>query len=386
MLDLRTMFAMLVLSCLLAGTGVLAMQVPEARRASAVRWGFGNLAVAAGLTLVGLRDIIPLWPSVVIGNILQFAGLALCCQSLALLAGPALAADTTTDTATQPVSAAPQQTSPRESTDADKGTAGSKAPEAGSAESSEPLHPKEVEWSFNGPVGTYDRESAQRGFLVFKQVCSACHSAKYLHFRDLRDLGFTEAEVKAIIKDGDYKVQDGPNDAGDMFERPGRVADKFPAPFPNENAARAANGGAAPPDLSLMAKARGYERGFPQFIFDAFTQFQEKGPNYIHAILTGFEEKPPAGVTLPEGSHYNKYFPGHAIKMPPPLSKDQVTYDDGSPQTVDQYATDVSAFLMWAAEPKLEERKRTGLQVMIFLLVLSGLLYFTKKKVWSDAH
>ena len=171
-----------------------------------------------------------------------------------------------------------------------------------------------------------------------------------------------------------------------MFERPGRIADKFPAPFPNENAARASNGGAAPPDLSLMAKARGYERGFPKFIFDAFTQFQEKGPNYIHAILTGFEDKPPAGVTIPQGSYYNKYFPGHAIKMPKPLSDGQVTYDDGSPATVDQYATDVSAFLMWAAEPKLEERKRTGLQVMVFLLIFAGLLYFTKKKVWANAH
>jgi ubiquinol-cytochrome c reductase cytochrome b/c1 subunit len=171
-----------------------------------------------------------------------------------------------------------------------------------------------------------------------------------------------------------------------MFERPGRVADKFPSPFPNENAARAANGGAAPPDLSLMAKARGYERGFPQFIFDAFTQFQEKGPNYIHAILTGFEDSPPEGFTMPEGSTYNKYFPGHAMKMPNPLADDQVTYDDGTPQKVDQYAKDVSAFLMWAAEPKLEERKRIGFQVMIFMVILAGLLYFTKKAVWADAH
>jgi ubiquinol-cytochrome c reductase cytochrome b/c1 subunit len=171
-----------------------------------------------------------------------------------------------------------------------------------------------------------------------------------------------------------------------MFERPGRIADKFPSPFPNENAARAANGGAAPPDLSLMAKARGYERGFPQFIFDAFTQFQEKGPNYIHAILTGFEDPAPHGFTLPEGSFYNKYFPGHAMKMPNPLSDDQITYEDGTPQKVDQYATDVAAFLMWAAEPKLEERKRIGLQVMIFMIIFAGLLYFTKRAVWADAH
>ena len=171
-----------------------------------------------------------------------------------------------------------------------------------------------------------------------------------------------------------------------MFERNGRPADYFPSPYPNEQAARASNGGAFPPDLSLIAKARGYERGFPQFIFDAFTQFQEKGPNYIDALLQGYEDKAPAGFDLPEGSYYNRFFPGHAIKMPKPISDGQVTFDDGSPATVQQYAKDVSAFLMWAAEPHLEARKRTGLQVMLFLLVFSGLLYFTKKKVWADAH
>ena len=170
-----------------------------------------------------------------------------------------------------------------------------------------------------------------------------------------------------------------------MFERPGRPADYFPAPFPNEQAARASNGGAAPPDLSLIAKARGYERGFPQFVFDAFTQFQEKGPNYIHAILNGYKEKP-ADFALPEGSYYNTYFPGHSIKMPPPLSDGQITYDDGSPATVEQYSRDVAAFLMWTAEPHLEDRKRLGMQVMLFLSVLSGLLYFTKRKIWADAH
>ena len=171
-----------------------------------------------------------------------------------------------------------------------------------------------------------------------------------------------------------------------MFERNGRPADYFPSPYPNEQAARASNGGAYPPDLSLIAKARGYERGFPQFVFDAFTQFQEKGPNYLDALLQGYEDKALAGFALPEGSYYNKFFPGHAIKMPKPLSDGQVTYDDGSPATVQQYAKDVSAFLMWTAEPHLEARKRLGLQVMIFLIVLSGLLYFTKKKVWADAH
>ena len=208
-----------------------------------------------------------------------------------------------------------------------------------------------------------------------------------VHYRNLADPGgpgFSIAQAETLA--AEIQVKDGPNDAGDMFERPGRIADKFPAPFPNENAARAANGGAAPPDLSLMAKARGYERGFPQFIFDAFTQFQEKGPNYIHGLLTGFEDTPPHGFTLPEGSFYNKYFPGHAMKMPNPLSDDQVSYGDGTPQKVDQYATDVAAFLMWAAEPKLEERKRIGLQVMIFMIIFAGLLYFTKRAVWAAAH
>jgi ubiquinol-cytochrome c reductase cytochrome b/c1 subunit len=171
-----------------------------------------------------------------------------------------------------------------------------------------------------------------------------------------------------------------------MFERPGRPADYFPSPFPNDQAARAANGGALPPDLSLITKARSYERGFPFFIFDFFTQFQEQGPNYVDAILQGFEEKPPTGVTIPEGSYYNKYFPGHAIKMPKPLNDGQVTFEDGSPATVAQYSKDVTTFLMWAAEPHMETRKRLGLQVFVFLILFTGLMYFTKKKVWAEAH
>lgn len=247
--------------------------------------------------------------------------------------------------------------------------------------------PPSLSWSFAGPIGKFDRAQLQRGYKVYKEVCSTCHSMNLLHFRNLADPGgpgFSAAQAAAVASD--FKVQDGPNDAGDMFERPGRVADKFPAPFANEQAARAANGGAAPPDLSLMAKARGYERGFPQFVFDAITQFQEKGPNYIDALLQGYVDPPPQGFDLPQGSYYNKYYPGHAIKMPKPLSDDQVSYDDGSPQKVENYARDVAAFLMWTAEPHLEVRKRTGLQVMVFLIVLALLLYFTKKKVWASAH
>ena len=246
--------------------------------------------------------------------------------------------------------------------------------------------PPSMSWSFAGPFGKFDQGQLQRGLKVYKEVCSNCHSLDFVAFRNLADPGgpgYSAAQAAAFA--AEYKVKDGPNDAGDMFERPGRPADYFPAPFPNEQAARASNGGAAPPDLSLMAKARGYERGFPQFVFDAFTQFQEKGPNYIHALLNGYKEKP-ADFALPEGSYYNTYFPGHSIKMPPPLSDGQITYDDGSPATVEQYSKDVAAFLMWTAEPRLEDRKRLGMQVMLFLIVLSGLLYFTKRKIWADAH
>jgi ubiquinol-cytochrome c reductase cytochrome b/c1 subunit len=247
--------------------------------------------------------------------------------------------------------------------------------------------PPSLKWSFAGPFGKFDRGQLQRGLKVYKEVCAGCHGLSLVAFRNLADPGgpgYSPAQAAAFASE--YKVKDGPNDAGDMFERDGRPADYFPAPFPNEQAARAANGGAFPPDLSLIAKARGYERGFPQFLFDAFIQFQEKGPNYLDALLQGYEENPPADFPLPEGSFYNKYFPGHAIKMPKPLSDGQVSFTDGSPETIQQYSKDVSAFLMWTAEPQLEARKRLGLQVMIFLIVLSTLLYFTKKKVWADAH
>lgn len=246
--------------------------------------------------------------------------------------------------------------------------------------------PPAQKWSFAGPFGKFDQAQLQRGFKVYKEVCASCHSLSLVSFRNLAEPGgpgYSAAQAAAVA--AEYKVQDGPNDAGEMFERAGRPADMFPHPFPNDNAARAANGGALPPDMSVLAKARTYERGFPWFVFDIFTQYQEQGPDYIHAILMGYEEAP-KGFTLPPGAHYNKYFPGHAIGMPAPLSDGQVTYDDGSPQTVDQYGKDVSAFLMWTAEPHMMARKRLGLQVMIFLLVLTGLLYFTKKKVWKQVE
>lgn len=246
--------------------------------------------------------------------------------------------------------------------------------------------PKEMSWSFSGPFGTYDKAQLQRGLKVYKEVCSACHSMNLVAFRTLSELGYSEAQVKAFA--AEYTIHDGPNDDGDMFDRPGKPSDYFPPPFANEQAAAASNGGAAPPDMSLLAKARGVERGFPRFVFDIFTQYQAGGPDYIHSLLTGYNEQPPAGMTIPEGTHYNPYFnAGVSLKMPPPLSDGQVTYDDGAPQTVDQYSQDVAAFLMWAAEPHLEDRKKTGFRVVIFLLLFAGLMYLTKRKVWSDvAH
>lgn len=250
-----------------------------------------------------------------------------------------------------------------------------------------PIHkPRQQDWSFAGPFGSYDKAQLQRGLKVYKEVCAACHSMNLVSFRTLEHLGYSEAQVKSLA--AEYTVQDGPNADGEMFERPALPSDHFPAPFPNSAAAAAANGGAAPPDFSLIAKARGVERGFPTFVFDIFTQYAENGPDYIYSLLTGYDEQPPAGMEVAEGTHYNPYFiAGKSLAMAKPISDGQVTYDDGAPQTVDQYAHDVSAFLMWAAEPHLEDRKRTGFRVIIFLVLFGGLLYLTKRKVWANvAH
>jgi ubiquinol-cytochrome c reductase cytochrome b/c1 subunit len=236
--------------------------------------------------------------------------------------------------------------------------------------------PAKNKWSFAGPFGKFDRGQLQRGFKVYKEVCQNCHGMQLLSFRNLSEPGgpgFTPAQVAVVAAEYKYKE---PNDQGEMVERNGRPADRFPPPavrFPN----------VTPPDLSVIAKARSYERGFPGFLIDLLTQYQEHGADYIVAVLKGYEN-PPSGVTLPPGAFYNKYFPSHAIAMPAPLSDERVPYTDGSPQTLDQYAKDVTAFLAWAAEPHLEARKRMGMQVFIFLIVLSGLLYFTKKKVWRE--
>lgn len=249
-------------------------------------------------------------------------------------------------------------------------------------------HIERQQWSFSGPFGTFDRAQLQRGFKIYQEVCSACHGMRLVAFRNLAEEGgpsFTEEQAKAIA--AEYTVTDGPNDDGDMYERPATLADRFPSPFPNEQAARASNGGAYPPDFSLLAKARAAHRGFPWFVFDAFTQYQEQGPDYIYALLTGYEEEAPEGVTIPAGSYYNHAFlAGNSIGMAPPLSDELVEYTDGTPMTVDQYAHDVAAFMMWAAEPHLEARKKTGFRVMIFLIVFAGLLYFTKKTLWRNVE
>lgn len=252
----------------------------------------------------------------------------------------------------------------------------------------EPTHfpimkPVEQNWTFAGPFGHYDRGELQRGLKVYKEVCSSCHSMKLVAFRTLEDLGYSEEQVKALA--GEYEVEDGPNGDGDMFTRAAIPSDYFPSPFPNDEAAAASNNNAVPPDFSLIAKARAVERGFPTFVFDIFTQYAEGGPDYIYALLTGYDHEPPAGMEIAESTYYNPYFVGgKSLSMAPPLSEGIVTYDDGSPETVDQYARDVSAFLMWAAEPHMEERKATGFKVIVFLLLFAGMLYYTKRKVWSQ--
>lgn len=221
------------------------------------------------------------------------------------------------------------------------------------------------QWSFDGATGTFDRASMQRGFQVYKQVCAACHSLNLLSYRNLSALGYNEAEIKAIAAEA--TIMDGPNDEGEMFERPGRPSDRFKAPFANEKAARYANNGALPPDFSLISRSRA------------------GGADYIYALLTGYGEAP-AEIKISEGMHYNKYFAGNQIAMAAPLSAGAVTYEDGTDASVEQMAKDVATFLTWASEPAMEIRKQTGLKVMIFLVVFSLLMYATKRRVWKDAH
>jgi cytochrome c1 len=258
---------------------------------------------------------------------------------------------------------------------------------------------KRQPWSFSGVFGHYDRGQVQRGLKVVKEVCSACHSMNLVRYRNLADPGgpeLSEGQVKTLAAEAEFFDID---DAGEPAPRKGVPADPWKAPFANAQAARAANGGALPPDLSLIAKAREATDPKPWYLEpfkwarDIVTGYQEGGPDYIYALLTGYGEVPPdlhnadgTPFTLAEGMNFNRAFPGFQIAMPNPLTDGQVEYTDGTPATVDNYARDVAAFLMWAAEPKLEERKQLGVRVMIFLIITSILLWLAKRALWARAH
>jgi len=222
------------------------------------------------------------------------------------------------------------------------------------------------QWSFEGPLGTYDEAALQHGLQVYKEVCSTCHALKHLAYRDLTEIGYSDDQVKGFA--AQFQVTDGPNDQGQMFQRPGRPSDPFVPPFPNDQAARVANNGALPPDMSLLVKAR------------------DGGPDYVYGIATGFKDAP-ANCKLGQNMYWNDYFPGHQIAMPPPLTTDgQVTYADGTKPTIKQMAADVTTFLAWASEPNLNERHRMGAKVILFLLVAAGLFYAAKRRIWAKLH
>ena len=231
--------------------------------------------------------------------------------------------------------------------------------------SDEPKIPKQMSWSFNGVTGKFDRQSIQRGFKVYKEVCSACHSVKRLAFRNLMEIGFSEDEVKALASE--YEVKDGPNEEGEMFDRSARLTDMIPGPYPNEKAARAANNGAYPLDLSLIIKAR------------------HDGANYVYSLLTGYST-PPKNFELGENMYYNPYFSagGNQLAMTPPLhTADQVEFNDNTKASIDQMSKDVVNFLQWVAEPEMEDSKSLGIKVIIFLLIFTVLFYIAKKRIWQ---
>ena len=224
---------------------------------------------------------------------------------------------------------------------------------------------KTRDWSFSGPFGTFDKAAMQRGFQVYNEVCAGCHSMKLIAFRNFADLGYNEAEIKALA--AQYEVQDGPNDDGEMFLRPAIPADRMPSPYANDNAARAGNNGALPPDLSLIAKAR------------------PNGPNYLYSLLSSYENAP-NDKEVPDGMYYNAAYPGHLIAMPQPLYGDDVEYSDGAATSIEAVSADLTQFLMWAAEPKMEVRKRTGVAAVFFLGIFVIFSYLAKRRIWADVH
>ena len=231
--------------------------------------------------------------------------------------------------------------------------------------SAEKVEYLKTDWTFKGLFGKFDRASLQRGYQVYTEVCAACHSMKYLSYRNLSEKGgpeFSVAQAKAIA--ASFEVTDGPNSDGEMFNRPGKLSDKFVMPYENVKAAEAANGGAYPPDMSVLVKARG------------------GGVDYIYSLLQGYEEAP-SGMILDEGVHYNKYMYGNKIKMSAPLSDGIIEYSDGTNASVEQMSKDVTTFLMWAAEPSLEARHQMGFKAIIYLIILTILVYFSMKRIWS---
>ena len=234
-----------------------------------------------------------------------------------------------------------------------------------SSHAAEKVEYLKTDWSFKGLFGKFDRGALQRGYQVYTEVCASCHSMKYLSYRNLSEKGgpeFTEQQAKAIA--ASFDVTDGPNSDGEMFTRPGKLSDKFVMPYENVKAAQAANGGAYPPDMSVLVKARG------------------GGVDYIYSLLQGYED-PPVGITLDEGVHYNKYMYGNKIKMSNPLSDGLVEYSDGTNATVEQMSKDVTTFLMWTAEPHLETRHQMGFKAIVYLIILTILVYFSMKRIWS---
>ena len=220
-------------------------------------------------------------------------------------------------------------------------------------------------WSFKGLTGTFDKSAVQRGFKVYREVCSGCHSMSLLYYRDLIDIGFSDEEVKTIA--AEYTVIDGPNEEGEMFERPARPSDRFVPPFSNEQEARLSNNGSYPPDLSVITKAK------------------KHGPDYIFNLLLGYTE-PPVDFELGEGMYYNKWKEGHQIAMAQPLDEGYVDYDDGTENTLPQLAEDITTFLVWSAEPELEERKKLGIKVILFFIVLGSIVFIVKNRLWREIH
>ncbi len=221
------------------------------------------------------------------------------------------------------------------------------------------------EWSFEGITGTFDKAALQRGFKVYREICSGCHSMRLLYYRDLIDIGFNEEEVKVIASD--YTVVDGPNDEGEMFERDARPSDHFVGPFANDQEARVSNNGSLPPDLSVISKAR------------------VNGANHLYNLLLGYTE-PPENFEVAEGMYYNKWMNGNQIAMAPPLDEGYVDYDDGTENTLPQLAEDLATFLVWSAEPELEARKKLGIKVILFFIIFGIVVYFTKRRLWRDVH